>query len=545
MKMEKWGSKKFSIILISCMLAMLLLFYTFVNFTFSWLFTSVQKDSMGTTNLATTDGTISSTSGTYEVTLPQTGGTADLSGYGKITNTGTAPALVRVFYSIYVNEAQKEIATTSALSKVSINTAFVASDENIDNVYSGYYYYNTTLSVGETISFLNTAVPTGAMAYKKIKINMIVELVNYQGGAYQLGQALPWKNTPASWSFNNNIITKPAGSIVTPKLDITFKDISKLEITAKTTTTTQNILLCRYNGAYIGMNGSAWSFNQLTNGAASLSPAQFTNGNYNTITFTWSGSTDTSTQPLTFVWDATWSKEVSYKQIKIWNTDGELIYDLRPNMSQPTTGGAITADGKFVNKIGGEVLNMYNISGASLTSTTTTYSAFCDVLYSQDFEAFSTSSTSILSVDQGASAAVSTTEHHFGSKSAVITNSYNLEDIPTSNTTYARALWVVNGKAGYKYNISFWVKSTAPSGSLAYRYNPSGDLVAQPSNVQVAVSGVNGSNFTMYDCSSEWTLISVCSDTLATDTTIYFQFAIPTGKTYSTYVDDIVIKAYK
>jgi len=533
--MGKWGNKKVSIVVISCILAMLLLFYSVIHLTFAWLHTYLQKDSTGTTNLATIDGEVSSSSSTHEVTMGNAGANTSLSNYTLITNNGTMDALVRVFYSIYINEEDKEIATTSSISEVIVNSGFVASDENINNVHSGYYYYNSTLGAGEQISFLTSAKATSETASKKVKINMIVELINYQGGAYQLGQDIPWKNTPASWNFNNTNITKLNISTVSPKLEIKFSEISKVEMTAKTTTTSQNILFCRTSNAYVGMNGSSWTFQQLTGGTASLTPAQFTNGNYNTITFTWTGCTAATDDYITLVWDATWSKEVSYKQIKIWNTDGDLVYDLRPNVVKNASTGAVTADGTFINKVDNTIMPMYILSGSTLTSTTSTYAGFSEVVFSQDFEGYSDGVNGPLTTDFGASDYVISGISHYGNNSLKLTNSNDIASASTLSEA-AQFRFGFSMKAGYKHNVSMWVKTTAPPGTLSYMSGGARTCALILSNYLGEVD---------YQCSDEWTLLSITIDTCEADTNCVVLFRIPTGTAYMTYVDDIVVKAYK
>lgn len=536
MKMEKWGKKKVSIIATCCILVMLLLFCSGLHLTFAWLQNQIKKDSTGTTGLAGIDDTVNSTSGTYEVTMGNAGVNTSLSNYSLITNTGTTEALVRVFYSIYINEDNKEIATTGSISEVKINSGFIASDENIENVHSGYYYYNSTLAPGTQISFLNSAKATSLTAGKNIKINMIVELVNWQGGAYQLGQDIPWKNTPASWNFNNTTITKTNGEIVSPKLEIKFSEISKIEMTAKTTTNSQNILFCRTGNAYVGMNGSTWTFNQLTGGVASLTPAQFTNGNFNTITFTWTGCTSTTDDYITLVWDSVWSKEISYKQIKIWNTDGDLVYDLIPNVTKNGS-SIVSADGTFINKVNNIVMPMYSLSGHTLTSTTNKYSGFSEVVYSFDFENGVNFGNS-----NGAFCEITETEVHYGSKAQKVTNTLNVEDIAAVST--AKMGWrAFQGKTGYKYTFSLWVKSTAPAGALSYIMYKE-QLYGSLPTLCMTGSAI-GTCAVQYTGVNDWTLLSVSTGVLESDCEISFCLEIPTGTEYVTYVDDVIIKAYK
>ena len=196
---EKWDTKKNISYVLSCILIMLLVFCLFFSYTFAWLSGKVDKSMTGTTNLATIPDNPTKLQKVVEVVMPQAGSYKDVSDNEemKITNEGSIDALVRVFYSITINDETKQIATTKDFSKININSGFVASEENIDNVYSGYYFYNQLLAPNQSVGLINRFYPTSTIAGKTVKINFYYELVNYVGGPYQLGQELPWRNTPA------------------------------------------------------------------------------------------------------------------------------------------------------------------------------------------------------------------------------------------------------------------------------------------------------------------------------------------------------------
>ena len=185
---KKWESKQVVIGLISCMMVMLLVFSVFFSFTMAWLTDSIESPSTGTTNLATIKGGLTTKENVVELTMPQVGNYINLSTQTSIKNEGSLNALVRVFYSFVIDETTKQIATTKDFSSVNIGTDFVASEENIGNVYSGYYFYNKLLAKDETISLLSNVYPTETIAGKKVKLHVYAEIVNYEGGAYMLNQ---------------------------------------------------------------------------------------------------------------------------------------------------------------------------------------------------------------------------------------------------------------------------------------------------------------------------------------------------------------------
>lgn len=537
---EKFGRKRFSILIVSCIMLMLLLFYALVDFTFAWLFVSVEKDSTGTTNLAQLSSSHTANA-EIEVTMPQANNSLELSNKVLIKNTGSTDALLRVFYTIYIDENINQIATTSAIKELIINSSFVASDENIENVYSGYYYYNTYMAPNAEVDFLTSVVPTAEIATKPVKIKVMYELVNYTGGAFQLGQDLPWNNTPAAWAFNYDYVTKTSSSTISPKLDIKFSEVSKIQVTAKTTSTDKNILFCQYGGAYIGLqNSNNWTFNQLKNGRASLSPTQFANGDFNTIVFTFDGCTSTKDDYITLVWDTAWSKEISYKQIKIWDKNGDLVYDLVPKISRNALGDVSSVN--IFDNISRAALNMYMISGDNLISTTNKYEYFCSDIIVRDCEGYSDGGS--LNASNGGQAVIVSNESHYGSKCIKVTNTKNMEDVVDFSS--AKLGWFqINAVAGYRYTISMWVKSDAPVGAMTYKmYN--GKLYGTLPGVAVSKSG-SSQTFSMntsYYSSNEWTLISLTTPVITEGGVLSYCFDIPAGIQYKTYIDDLVVRAH-
>ena len=528
----KWGNKRSILTLTGCILTMLLVFSAVFNYTFAWLSGAIEKPSVGTTNLGQISSTTSTTDNTFAVTMPNVGSYVNLSSQSKVTNSGSLNALVRVFYAIVIDESAKQIATTNDFTSVNINSDFVASDENINNVYSGYYYYNKVLAPNASVSLFTTVAPTATIASKEVKVKLYYELVNYEGGPYILQQELPWSNTPPAWFLNYDSVTKPASSLVSPMLNIKFSQVSKVEITAKTSTSTKNLMLGRYGGAYIGANGTSWTFNNLSNGTYTKNPSDFCNGKYNTVTFTWTGATVSTDDYISLVTDASWSKEISYKQIRIWNTAGVLVYDLRPNMTAISP--VPTGDGKFINKVDGTVMPMYTFTNGAYTSTSTAYKFVGKVVYYNDFEEGSIGGT--LTTSNGATSSIVSGMAKNGTKSIKLTTSLNYNSV-TANEP-AKLGWITTGSTlnGHKYNISMWVKTDATQGTMAY-YKYGSDVVA--TTPCVIVDGMDCKvNLDKY---GEWTLLSVTTPVISASVPIKFGFVIPTGSTYSTYIDDIVV----
>lgn len=539
---EKWSNKKVLITLTSCILIMLLVFCTVINFTFAWLSATIEKTSDGGSNLAgLKDNSIVTKNNVIEVTLNSVAGTAtDLNASTKIKNNGNVGALLRVFYSFVIDETSKKIATTEDFSNVKLMSNFIASEENIDGVYGGYYFYNKVLEAGQEVGFIDKIYPTSTIAGTTIKLNFYYELVNFDGGAYQFDQELPWKNTPASWFLNYNIITKPSGSAVTPKIPVKFSEISKIELTAKTTDTSKNILLSRNGGAYIGIDGGAWKINSLSV-SPSMTVSDFTDGDFHTITFTVNSCDDSSGDYISLAWDSTWSKEVSYKQIRIWNKSNELVCDLRPHkvVNRYTVD---FLDGTFENVVDSSTLDMYEVTGTTFefTSATTVYDIVNEIVFENTYDAYSDNES--MAASSGATAVVTSETSKNGGKCVKVTDAYDENTIEYNSP--ARLGWMITqrtAKAGDSYNVSMWVKTTAPEGTMAY-YFVGGKKVAIMPCIQIGGSQNKSVSLDKY---GEWTFISVKTSVLSSDEQLNFCFVIPTGTQYTTYIDDVRVTIAK
>lgn len=516
---------------------MLLVFCFLINITYAWLLHEIPKASIGSTSLgqmSVGDGVLKKER-VQEFTLPNSG-SMNIGSYTTITNMGYVDALVRVYYNIEIGETlntdettyTKQIATTEDFSSVEINSDFVASNENIENVYSGYYFYNKVLEPNTSVNFIKSYVtPTSTVAGKTVKLNFFYELVNFEGGPYQLKQQLPWKNFPESWFLNYSTLTKPKGSVITPKFEIGFGDVSKIEMTAKTTEK-KNIFFSRYNNTWIGVGGNSGEglmAQQLVGFAypSKYSDASaFLDGEFHTISFTWSNCSASTDDFITLVWDTVWSQEIEYKQIRIWNKSGELVYDCVPSPS-----------GKFLNKVSGTEMTMYTQASGVLTETNSTYTYSADVLYENNFE-----NDVLISGLDGATSTVSTDDKNTGTKSLKIVNAYDYGNLSMKGDE-ARISSSISFKKGYKYTVSLWVKTTAPEGAKAYSYAGSKYQATLPGlEVNYADGLIQKTN--VYKANT-WTLVTVTTPIITEDYNGSFSYVIPGGASYVTYIDDVVV----
>lgn len=525
---EKWESKQVAISVISCIVVMLLVFSAFFSITVAWLTDSVESPSSGVTNLGEVKGGLATSQNVVEVTMPQAGGSLSLTAQSRITNESSLSVLVRVFYSFVIDDTTKQIATTNDFTSVEINSDFVASEENITNVYSGYYFYNKLLPAGGAVNFLNTVYPTSSIAGQKVKLHIYCEMVNYEGGPYKLNQELPWKNTPASWLLNYDNLTKSSDALLSPKLDIKFSEIKKIEITAKTNSSVANGIIGRFGGAYIGVNNSGWVFNGLNGASASIPASTFSNGAFNVVSFTWGSCTALTDDYLCLAWDSGLNKEISFKQIRIWNMSGELVYDLRPNVS--VSNNVPTGDGKFVNRVDNSVMPMYTFSSGVATSSASVYEYIGKVLYYNGFD--SAQDVNTIVATNGASKSFESTTKKNGTGSLKVTNAYDIEDVGSSPHSARVGLNSITLKAGYTYNVSMWVMTDAPEGTMSYSMTDGKLFASVPSLIASEASNLNKYG--------EWTLLSVEVE-VDTDTAVYVVFTIPTGTAYTTYIDDLVV----
>ena len=120
---EKWSTNKVVLLLVSCVLAMLLLFCTLFEYTSAWLSHSISTDNTGdTVNLGSMGESARTSSKSVDIALTPSiditsttidGVSTTLTNATTITNEGTVDALVRVFYTfLVVDSTNNQIATT-------------------------------------------------------------------------------------------------------------------------------------------------------------------------------------------------------------------------------------------------------------------------------------------------------------------------------------------------------------------------------------------------------------------------------------------------
>ena len=148
--------------------------------------------------------------------------------------------------------------------------------------------------------------------------------------------------------------------IKTPRIPLSWADVKKIEFTAKQNNVNQNILLCTFNGCWIGVSqGSTdWSFNGGLAGSADMTYADFADGTVNTVTF--NVETTVESDYITFTWDSVWSKARVVYNVAFYGENGDLLANI-----------GVNAGGKFYNIDTGVELDNYNsatTSGAVVTS---------------------------------------------------------------------------------------------------------------------------------------------------------------------------------
>ncbi len=521
--MKKWETKKTSIVLLCGILVMLTLFYFACSYTLAWLF---KEGSVTTPSTNPAKVELGSRFNSAKYNLGTAGTRTTTTSGSTITNDSTTPVYLRVYYCIAITDTTNEICTTKHLSEVVINSGFLASDENIKNTYSGYYYYNTTLEVGQSVSLITSIVPTGEGANRPVEIKLTAEMVDAKSGAFSLGYRDPWDNTPAGWFANSYTLTKPASAVYGPKLDLKWENISKIELTAKTTATYDSIFFCTYNSAWIGINNKTnWNFSKLT-ASASMTAAAFANGSLNTVTFTISAvdSTAKNASYIGLIWDTNWSKEVEFGGIKFYNHDNNLLYNLVPSKS-----------GKFYDKVSKTELLMYTWSGATPTAASNTYNPNKNIqVIDGGFESYAAGTTytsksradGLFSVDITGTLSVDNTTAFEGSQSlkATITGG----DI-TKNTNIIQ--FNANGLKGKKYRITLAYKSTAKNmdtfnNRTVYIQKTGGTYQAWGRN-----------NQSLYSCSGDWEIITQETTALTDNGTLLLMVYFPANAI--TYIDAI------
>lgn len=544
--MGKWKTKSTSIVLMASILVMLTLFYLFFNFTFAWLYVTKTAQNTGTSASAKVDaGLSSSTSGSYSVALGASGTAVSTVNLSKVTNNGTTDVVVRVIYTLFVDETTKEVATTRHISSATFNPGFLPSEDNINNTYSGVFYYNNVLGAGNSVSFLNNIVPTTAGANKTLKLKLTVEMVNYNGGAYKYGYDAPWENTPAEWFANEKLLTRPSGSVVGPKLTLDWANISKIEMVGKTTAGDENVLFCTYGGAYIGLYNNNWVFNKLT-GSANITATNFLDGELHKVVFSIS-AVDSSAQGnsnIGLIWNAGGSKEVDFASIKFYASNGTILANLVPDTS-----------GKFYDKVSKTLLPMYTWSGATSTATTSTYyDLYSMQSFDGSFESYSTGNVKISSSGNGVSipglnfelgtptAQIVDTEAFSGSKSLKISGEM------TSNKRMYGEISVLGGKS-YRFSVAIKSKDlqngktnmsrtqTTVSGSSAFNSL----LYLEMNGGDYNWARATGKFEAVYSCSGEWEILTIETGVLTSNTTLYAFIYPVSGFEY--YIDNWLVKA--
>lgn len=509
--MKKWKTNKTIVVLISSIVLMLMLFYFACQYTLAWLYKNGNTTNSGTTNSAKTE--VKSSSTTTEFTTGLNGTPKSVTANNSITNNGTTNVLLRVFYSIYVNESTKEIATTRYFSNVTLNSGFLASDENIENTYSGVFYYNTTLAPNASVSLVSSVTPTAEGANKTMKIKMTVEMVDYTGGVYRLGYKDPWTNTPAGWFANNYTLTKVKSSTVAPKLGVKWNQVSKIELTAKTTAKNSNIFFCTYNSAWIGINGNSWKFTSLT-GTADKTVDQFTSGTMTKVTFTISSTLNTE---ISMVWDAIWAQEIEFGQIKMYDTDGNVLLNMVPSKY-----------GKFYDKKSETTMDMYNWASGTASTTSNIYyvSKHCETI-DGGFESYGVGTYTGLTNQANATMEIVDTDAFEGTKCLKLSGSYGV-----SGRIYNHVS-VLKGK---KYRFSIAMKSNMPAGTTMLN-GMKGSLRFELNGGSYNWSGITNDDSSIYSGSGDWEILTLETDVLTSDTTIFCFLCVPSGAGINFYID--------
>lgn len=545
--MKKWETKKTSIVLMASILVMLTLFYLFFNFTFAWLHVTKTAQNTGTSSSAKVDaGLGSSTGGSYSVALGASGTAVSTVNLSKVTNNGTTGVVVRVIYTLFVDETTKEVATTRHISSITFNPGFLPSEDNIINTYSGVFYYNNVLGAGNSVSFMNNIVPTTAGANKTLKLKLTVEMVNYNGGAYQYGYDAPWENTPAEWFANEQSLTRPSGSVIGPKLTLDWANISKIEMVGKTTASNQNILFCTYGGAYIGLDNSNWVFNKLT-ASANITATNFLDGELHKVVFSIS-AVDKSAQGNSYIgliWNADWSKEVDFVSIKFYDINGTVLANLVPDTS-----------GKFYDKVSKALLPMYAWSGATFTTTTNTYYDLYNMQsFDGSFESYNTGNVK-LSESDSTGVGISGLTFQLGTPTVQIVNteafsgnkSLKISGEISSNKRMFASINVLGGR-NYRFSVAIKSKDLQNGKTSMSRTQTtvSGTGVFN-SLLEFEMNGgdyswahVNGKLESVYSCSGEWEILTIETGKLTSNTTLYAFIYPVSGFEY--YIDNWLVKA--
>lgn len=119
------------------------------------------------------------------------------------------------------------------------------------------------------------------------------------------------------------------------------------------TSETNHILFCTPGGAYIGYTSPTaanFTFTGLTNGKASLSPAEVTDGGRHKVEFTFSA---TATTEITNTWDRSWAKRCGYVSVEFWKGN-TLLKRFVPSAEDGFVGDNVLYSDYMIDTISGE-----------------------------------------------------------------------------------------------------------------------------------------------------------------------------------------------
>ncbi len=211
--MEKhYANKGIKVAFVYCLTAILLFACAFLPMTSSWLTTvnsSAQTDGTASIPNPTVEfynGTTLLTSA-YPFTTGDSGNTTSLNIHIKNTSyaedelqNAAARVLVRVFYTIYVDEGVKEIATTKHISSVTYGN-YILTHDHLPNTYSGYLFVNGAIEPNTFVRLFTNIIPTEEGANKTFKLQLSAEALLYEGNPYSTGELskAPWQSYPDNW----------------------------------------------------------------------------------------------------------------------------------------------------------------------------------------------------------------------------------------------------------------------------------------------------------------------------------------------------------
>ncbi|MDD2627578.1 MAG: hypothetical protein PHR25_04050 [Clostridia bacterium] len=201
--------------------------------------------------------------------------------------------------------------------------------------------------------------------YDKNTLQNVEKIINYQ----------IYGNT----IYSNISLLKNDKQTTSPKIDLSWSNIGKIELTAKTIVGDNNIIISTHNKAFIGINKGEWAY---YNGTAqednrleleaNMTVDEFINGEFNTVTFNLIDAART-TDYITFIWDSVWSKKVEYKRIKFYDRAGELIADLIPIEKGVVINNVECFQNTLYNIISKEFLPIYQINNTSIKKINDNY----------------------------------------------------------------------------------------------------------------------------------------------------------------------------